>query len=384
MSTSYVTPQAGTGGVNLRSKPQVDPSTLLSTLNEGVKLELDRQGGDWHTARVYVSTQVAGTNGQTVSTLPGNDSINYRLAPNLDPGSILGQLSSSQSLEFISGPTNGWLAARVYLAAQYCAIVSDQPQPQPQPVPGGLEVPSGSPLTAADLQSLALAPARPLQAPAGAAQAALNAARIWNKYGGILEPLSAKIGIDKAVAVAVIAVESGGSGMGPDGRMIIRFENYLFWTYWGKSNAAAYNQYFTFNQNATWQGHQYRTQPNGPWLNVHDNQNSEWATFNFASTLDAHSAKLSISMGLTQIMGFNFRAIGYSSAEAMFAGFSADEKYQLLGFFNFVTNDARQISALQNRDYVGFARIYNGPGMPDYYGGLIKSVVDGFQSLIPA
>ena len=41
----------------------------------------------------------------------------------------------------------------------------------------------------------------------------------------------------------------------------------------------------------------------------------------------------------------------------------------------------RQIDALRNRDYVGFARIYNGPGQPDFYGGLIKGVVDGFGVL---
>lgn len=121
--------------------------------------------------------------------------------------------------------------------------------------------------------------------------------------------------------------------------------------------------------------------PGGPWLDVHQNQNSEWAAFNFASTIDAGAAKKSISMGLVQIMGFNHRAIGYASPDAMFAAFAADEKFQLLGFFNFVKNDQRQINALRNRDFVGFARIYNGPGQPDFYGGLIKGVVDGFGTL---
>jgi len=257
-------------------------------------------------------------------------------------------------------------------------MVSDQPPPPP----GGLDVPSGSPLTLAELQAMSLTPARKLNAPGGASQAALNAARLWNKYGGVLEPLSARIGIDQAVAVAVIAVESGGSGMGPDGRMVIRFENHLFWSFWGKANPAAYNQHFVFDQHTTWKGHQYRPQPNGPWLMVHQNQNSEWAAFNLASTLAAAAAKESISMGLTQILGSNCRAIGYASPDAMFAAFAADEKFQLLGFFNFVKNDQRQIAALQNRDYAGFARIYNGPGQPDFYGGLIKGVVDGFGTLV--
>jgi hypothetical protein len=379
MTTQFVAPQAGSGGVNLRSRAQVDASTLVGTLNEGLKLELDKQGADWNTGKVYVSTQVANVSGGTVSALPGWDTINIRLAPSTDPSTDVGDLKQGQRLELISGPTNGWFVARVYLSAQFSQVISDQPAPPP-PL-DGLDVPSGSPLTLAELKAMSLSPARKLNAPGGAGQSTLNAARIWNKYGGVLEPLSAKIGIDKAVAVAVIAVESGGSGMGPDGRMIIRFENHLFWTFWGKANPAAYNQFFVFDQNTSWKGHQYRTQPNGPWLDVHQNQNSEWAAFNFASTIEAGAAKKSISMGLVQIMGFNNRAIGYASPDAMFAAFAADEKYQLLGFFNFVKNDQRQINALRNRDFAGFARIYNGPGQPDFYGGLIKGVVDGFGTL---
>ncbi len=386
MATQYVAPQAGSGGVNLRSKPQVDASTLVGTLNEGARLELDRQGADWNSAKVYVATQVAGAVGNVVKPLAGWDTINIRSAPSTDPSTDVGDLNSSQGLELIGDPTNGWFTVRVYLSAQYSMVVGDQPQPQPQPqpAPGGLSVPSGSPVTLVELQALSLTPARHLTAPAGAAQAAFSAADIWNQYGGFLEPLSAKIGVDKAVAVAVISVESGGRRLGPDGRMIIRFENHLFWANWGKNNPGAFNQYFVFDQNTTWKGHQYRTQPNGPWLDVHQNHYSEWATFNFASTLDAHAAKLSISMGLTQILGSNNRVIGYDSVEAMFAAYDADVKFQLLGFFNFVKNDPRQINALRNRDYVGFARIYNGPGQPDYYGGLIKGVVDGFNVLVAA
>jgi hypothetical protein len=379
MATQFVTPQAGSGGVNLRSKPQVDASTLLGTLNDGVKLELDQEGPTWNTAKAYISTQVASASGGAVAALPGWDTINIRRAPNTDPGTDVGDLNQGQALELIGGPINGWLVARVYLSAQFSQVISDQPIPTPPP--DGLSVPSGSPLTLAELQALPLTPARQLNPPGGAGQAALNAARIWNKYGGFLEPLSAKIGIDKAVAVAVIAVESGGSGLGPDGRLIIRFENHLFWTFWGKANPAAYGQYFVFDQNTSWQGHKYHPQPNGLWLEVHQNQNSEWAAFNLASTIDATAAKKSISMGLTQIMGFNNRAIGYASPDAMLAAFAASEKFQLLGFFNFVKNDPRQITALQNRDYVSFAKIYNGPGQPDFYGGLIKGVVDGFATL---
>jgi hypothetical protein len=71
-----------------------------------------------------------------------------------------------------------------------------------------------------------------------------------------------------------------------------------------------------------------------------------------------------------------------AGSSGMFAAFAADETFQLLGFFNFVRNDQRQIAALQNRDYAGFARIYNGTGQPDFYGGLIDGVMDGFGILV--
>src|SRR5512144_1072705 len=98
MPTQYLTPQAGSGGVNLRSKAQVDPTTLVGTLNEGVKLELDRQGGEWNTAKVYVSAQVAGASNGQVAPLSGWDVINIRLAPTMDPSTDVGDLKKGQGL----------------------------------------------------------------------------------------------------------------------------------------------------------------------------------------------------------------------------------------------------------------------------------------------
>jgi hypothetical protein len=248
-----------------------------------------------------------------------------------------------------------------------------------------LIVPQGSPFTLAELQAIPLAPTKTVDAPAGgSSQATLNAARIWNKYGGLIGPLAYKIGIDPGVAVAIIATESIGRGSDSTGRMIIRFENHLFWFNWGKANADTYNQLFQFDPNVNWQGHKYRpTNTESPWLDVHANQDSEWAAFALARGLNSRAAILSISMGLVPLLGSDYYAIGYDTPEAMFTAFSADERFQLVGFFNFIKYDQRQITALQNQDFVGFARIYNGPGQPDYYGGLMKDVADGFNSLRP-
>ena len=115
MTALYITPQAGSGGVNLRSKPQVDQSTLLGTLNEGLKLELDKQGADWNTGKVYVSTQVAGVSGGTVSALPGWDTINIRLAPSTDPSTDVGDLKQGPEPGIHQRPDQ-WLVCRAGLS----------------------------------------------------------------------------------------------------------------------------------------------------------------------------------------------------------------------------------------------------------------------------
>lgn len=372
-----VTPKTGSGGVTVRLAPQIDPATKVGSLNEGARLELDAQGGEWHMAKVYVAMGVAETIDQHLKPKGNWETINVRSAPRTDPSTDVGDFAQAQRLELI-GTIEDWFIARVYVSAQFTDIINPIDPARPDEP---FDVPHGSPLTLAELQALSLTPAQRRIAPVGAPQAAFTAARIWNKYGGLLEPLANKIGVDPGAAVAVVAIESGGSGLGPDGRMVIRFENHLFWFNWGKANAATYQQFFQFDQTVTWRGHKFRTQANAPWQEVHANQASEWSALAHARTLNDQAAKKSISMGLVQILGSNHRAIGYDTVDAMFDAFGADERFQLLGFFNFVKNDQRQVNALQAKDFVAFARIYNGPGQPEHYGGLIKGVYDGFKTL---
>ncbi len=230
---TFVTPQAGSGGVTVRLAPQIDPATKLGLLNESARLELDAPGAEWHSAKVYVAMSVAETIDQHIKPKGNWETINIRSAPRTDPSTDVGDLAQAQRLELIS-TIEDWFIARVYVSAQFTDLVNPiEPVKPDEP----LAVPHGSPLTLAELQVLSLTPAQRRSAPSSAPQAAFTAARIWNKYGGVLEPLANKIGLDPGAAVAVVAIESGGSGFGADGRMIIRFENHLFWFNWGKAHA---------------------------------------------------------------------------------------------------------------------------------------------------
>jgi uncharacterized protein YraI len=218
------------------------------------------------------------------------------------------------------------------------------------------------------------------------------AARIWNQYGNLLEALSAQLQIAPAVAVAVFAVESGGQAFSPvTNKMLIRFENHVFFNLWGKNNQAVFEQHFTFNSGQKWTGHKWRPTPNEDWRppdrpDFHGDQVREWDVLAFARTLNDEAAKKSISMGAPQIMGFNHASIGFASVHDLFEAFNHSdraqaERAQVVGFFDFVNANPARITALQSQDFVAFARSYNGIGQEQLYGTNIKTTFDSFNAM---
>lgn len=233
----------------------------------------------------------------------------------------------------------------------------------------------------------------PLQPPAGGtmdpASATTAAQRgvlqTWNRYGGLLRPLSDAIGIPPAAATAVLVVESNGHGF-LDGRMVIRFENHVFYDQWGKANPRTFARHFAFNPAKRWTGHTFRSEPASARRPFHGQQDGEWRVFQFARGLNASAAMRSISMGAPQIMGFNHAAIGYDSVGEMFERFTSDERFQILGMFDFIKgpgSTSPMIQSLQRLEFDQFAARYNGPGQAAVYGSRIRSNYEALRSLAP-
>jgi hypothetical protein len=302
-------------------------------------------------------------------TEPENDK---PIAETLGPNARVEVLSSQ----------NGWLKLRYQEKIGYVNqffINLDSPLP-PDPQPDNPPVSSG-----VDPNTILLEPPanQKLNVPPSAPYLERLAAEVWNKYGGLLSSLSGQLQIDPGVAIAVFSIESGGRGFGTDGRLLIRFENHIFYEYWGKNNKTRFNQHFRYNANQTWTGHQFRRSNSQGWQDVHIRQQSrEWEVFEFANLLSSTAAKLSISMGAPQIMGFNYELVGFSSVYEMFDTFSKGDREQIMAFFAFVKGrDNRRIDALQKKDYVTFAKYYNGTGQAQKYGGLIKDVYETYTRL---
>ncbi len=210
-------------------------------------------------------------------------------------------------------------------------------------------------------------------------------ARVWNVYGGLLAKLAQVLAIPVDVIVGVLVAESGGQAYGPDGRLLIRFENHIFYRYWGNQNESVFNAHFSYDRASGWRDHLWRPDASSAWISFHGNQSLEWRVFDFARSLSESAAMLSISMGAPQIMGFNYARLGYPSVQAMFSRFSGSVHAQIIGIFDFVKGpgtSSAPIAALQRRDYLTFATFYNGSGNAQTYAELIARFAGIYQRLI--
>lgn len=315
-----------------------------------------------------------------VSTTEG---LNLRTEPTTSNSTVLTTLPHRTPLDVLHR-SDGWLLVAAdaetagFVSAEYVAPLEAE---EPAPVGDGYF------RTDPQARSVPLAPpeAERIDPGAAAGPGARNLARIWNRYGGLLALLAERLQIDPLLAVAVLAVESAGAGFGDDGRMIIRFENHLFYRNWGEDHETQFFQHFDFNRatNQSWKGHRWRPSPGALFEEMHGagGQALEWRVLEFAARLNDTAAKRSISMGAPQILGSNHARLGYATVQEMFDAFADDERNHILGLFDFIRTSATLVHALRGKKYVVFAEEYNGPGQAEYYGTLIRNAVEAASLL---
>lgn len=243
------------------------------------------------------------------------------------------------------------------------------------------EPPEFVPLTRLQLDEIVLEPDVLMVLDDSAGPGSQRLAKIWNNYGRLLEMLANRLQIEPATAIAVLAVESGGAGYGPDGRLKIRFENHLFYSAWGKQNQSKFHRHFTYRKGEAWLDHTWRQATKEPYQPFHGNQELEWKVLHFASQLDSKAALRSISMGAPQILGRNFKRAGYTSVHEMFDAYQTEIRYQIMSLFNFIIADRNMIEALRRQDFYRFASGYNGSGQAQFYADLIQKWVEAYTIL---
>lgn len=166
-----------------------------------------------------------------------------------------------------------------------------------------------------------------------------------------IEQEAKKFGYPASMIKAFKEVESRGQGFLPDGRTIILFERHKFYGYilakFGETKANEIK----------------RRAPNicnnerGGYLGYA----AEYKRLEKAISYDEESALKSASYGLFQIMGFNFKACGFTNVKSYVAAMAVSEKNQLTAVLNFIRNDKKLSAAILIRDHEKVAELYNGP-----------------------
>jgi hypothetical protein len=213
-------------------------------------------------------------------------------------------------------------------------------------------------------------------------------AQIWNEKGEFID--SARGSIERAVAVAVMAAESGGAGTSEGGTPVVRFENHKLFknnegltVNWGSSNNETFDNHFRPRSGA--ENHEINVQgakEGGEWTRFHGSQSMEREAIDLAARLgDMETALRCTSIGAGQVMGFNATALGYDSAEAMYEAMSSDINRNVGGVFDFIAANPEAGKALEANDFVAFAAKYNGAKYADGYGKVIGDHVARFRTL---
>lgn len=167
-----------------------------------------------------------------------------------------------------------------------------------------------------------------------------------------IKQLATEHGIEYACLKAVIEVEASGSGF-VNGLPKILYEPHIM----------------------------YRLLTQDRWITVRNRLMQEhpnlcyvrWGTHKYGKTAEQHSrlgiasqysrehALQSCSWGLGQVMGYHWKSLGYSSLQEFINAMYHSEYKQIDAMIRFIKKN-NLITPLKNKDWVKFARGYNGAG----------------------
>lgn len=166
-----------------------------------------------------------------------------------------------------------------------------------------------------------------------------------------INDLAAKLSCEPAAIMAVREIESGGrSPFTNSHRPKALHEGHIFWKYlkqFGqKPELIVGCQDILY---PSWTKKYYLT------------GDQEYDRIKKAFQVSPEAAMMSSSLGMFQIMGFNYKASGCQNVGEFWAKSVRSELSQLDMFAQFITNQG-SLKYLRNLDWANFARLYNGPG----------------------
>lgn len=96
------------------------------------------------------------------------------------------------------------------------------------------------------------------------------------------------------------------------------------------------------------------------WISKYYNEDQH-ARLAKAISLDREAALQSASWGKFQIMGENWKDLGYRSLQEFINAMYSNETEHLMAFVKYIKRNKLE-DELRRKDWAGFAKVYNGPG----------------------
>lgn len=179
------------------------------------------------------------------------------------------------------------------------------------------------------------------------------------------EDVARELGVNVATIKAVVFVESAGEGFLGE-RPIVVFEGHWFWRLL-ESHGIDPEPYRVGNEDILypkWDKRyhlgtmsEYKQLSKARKLhNIFTGDDKNKISYSTVEDL----AEESCSWGMFQVMGFNWKDLGYSSVTEFVDKMFISEREHLNAFVRFVKHK-KIVDELQRRDWAGFARVYNGP-----------------------
>lgn len=163
--------------------------------------------------------------------------------------------------------------------------------------------------------------------------------------------MASKYGLDVASVLAVAEVESAGrSGFQKTGLLTVLFEAHIFYSELKKVglNPDVLMDKYSHLILPTWNRKLYR--------------GGDYENSRLAEALKIHDCAWNCaSYGMFQIMGFNYKACGFNTVREFVGYLKTGQEAHIDAFLKFVSADSRKMSALKNKNWAIFARLYNGP-----------------------
>jgi hypothetical protein len=150
------------------------------------------------------------------------------------------------------------------------------------------------------------------------------------------------LGVEIAVIKAVAEVESPRGPFDSQGRPEILFERHYFHRLTAGEHDAAHPDISSSTAGG------------------YGKFSAQYPKLQRAYELNPDAALRSASWGRFQIMGNNYEAAGFTSVVPFVRAMTKSELEHLNAFVHFVKSDPAQVSALQKKDWAGFAVRYNG------------------------